>query len=53
MSKKEIWLKHLSQELERINNKLKKPEYWGSIAVECMQQEKLEIESILKKENGI
>ena len=52
MSKKQLFLENLKNELERINNKLKKPEYWGSIAVECMQQEKLEIEQILGK-NGI
>jgi G:T-mismatch repair DNA endonuclease (very short patch repair protein) len=52
MTKKEIWLEHLEQNLERINNQLKKPEYLGSIAIECMNQEKLEIKQILHK-NGI
>jgi hypothetical protein len=46
---KKIWLENLKNELERINNKLKKPKFWGAIAVECMQQEKSEIEQILKK----
>lgn len=49
MTLREIYLNGLAQRLESINNQLKTPYYLGSIAVECMTEEREEIKEILKR----
>ena len=49
MTHKQLFQESLNQRLESITNQLKNPQYLGSIAIECMTEEKEEILTILKK----
>jgi len=48
---KKQFLENLQQRLESINNQLKTPQYLGSIAIECMIEERDEILETLNKGN--
>lgn len=49
MTPKEQFVLELKDRLERVQNRLKVPQYWGSIAVECMKQEVKDLKVAIKK----
>jgi len=49
---KESFTFQLKQRLESITNQLKMPQYLGSIAIECMNQEIIDIKATLIKQGN-
>lgn len=49
LSPKEKFVLEMKDRLESVQNRLKVPQYWGSIAVECMKQEVKDLKKSIKK----